>query len=62
MFYFQRQLTGLAKYCGNETCPAPYFIATKKWQKFCSEKCAGPANRESKREWWRKNRAKERTG
>jgi hypothetical protein len=61
MFNFQRRLIGLAKHCGNETCPAPYFIAKKKWQKFCSEKCAGHANRESKREWWRKYRAKERT-
>jgi hypothetical protein len=60
MFYFQRQLAASAKHCRNETCPAPYFIAKKKWQKFCSEKCTGPANRESKREWWRKNRAKSR--
>jgi predicted nucleic acid-binding Zn ribbon protein len=27
----------------------------KRWQKFCSEKCAGPANRESKRKWWQEH-------
>jgi hypothetical protein len=58
VFYLQTSIAERAKRCGNSDCPAPYFIAVKKWQKFCSEKCAGPANRESKRQWWRDNRAK----
>jgi hypothetical protein len=62
MFYFQRRLMDFAKHCGNATCPAPYFIATKKQQKFCLPVCAEPAQRESKRQWWRENRAKDRGG
>jgi hypothetical protein len=58
VFYFQRKLGHLAKHCQNPTCSEPYFLATKRWQKYCSEKCAAPALRESKREWWRQNRAK----
>jgi hypothetical protein len=57
IFYFQTRVGDKAKHCGHEDCPAPYFIAKKRWQKFCSEACAGPANRESKRKWWRENRA-----
>jgi hypothetical protein len=58
LFYFQTRLGELARHCGNATCPAPYFIAKKKWQKYCSPECAGPATRESKRQWWREHRAK----
>jgi hypothetical protein len=58
MIYFQTTIADRAKHCGGPDCPAPYFIAIKKWQKYCSEKCAGPAARESKRQWWRENRAK----
>ena len=28
------------KKCGNPDCPAPYFCAVRKGQKFCSQKCA----------------------
>lgn len=56
VFYLQSRIGDRAKYCGHQDCPAPYFIAIKRWQKFCSEKCAGPANRESKRKWWHENR------
>jgi hypothetical protein len=38
--------------CGNPECPAPYFVATKKNQRYCSEKCAGWAKREAKKAWW----------
>ena len=58
MFYFQTSIAERAKHCGGPECPAPYFIATKRWQKYCSPECTGPSTRESKREWWRKNRAK----
>jgi hypothetical protein len=57
MYHFQN-VADLAKHCGNSDCPAPYFIAIKRWQKYCSEKCSGPGERESKRNWWRKNRGK----
>ena len=29
-----------AKKCENPDCPAPYFLAVRKGQKFCSQKCA----------------------
>jgi hypothetical protein len=50
--------------CANKDndCPTPYFLRGKKSQKFCSEACAGPSQREFKRKWfrehgdeWRKN-------
>jgi hypothetical protein len=40
------------RYCTNPTCPTPYFIAKKRRQKYCSEDCALPAQREFKRAWW----------
>lgn len=58
LFYFQTRIGDLAKHCGHVDCAAPYFIAEKRWQKFCSEACAGPANRESKRKWWHDHRGK----
>jgi hypothetical protein len=57
VFHLQTSIAERAKYCRNSACTAHYFIAVKKWQKYCSEECAGPANRESKRQWWRDNRA-----
>jgi hypothetical protein len=58
VFYLQTSVAERAKYCGGPHCPAPYFVATKRWQKYCTEECAGPALRESKRRWWTENRAK----
>lgn len=40
------------RYCPNPECPAPYFIAKRRSQKYCSEICALPAQREFKRRWW----------
>ena len=40
------------RYCPNSTCPAPYFIAKRRSQKYCSDACALPAQREFKRAWW----------
>jgi hypothetical protein len=57
-FYFQTVIADRAKRCAGLECPAPYFIAKKRWQKYCSEECAGPAMREQKKQWWRDNRAK----
>jgi hypothetical protein len=38
--------------CQNTDCPAPYFIAQRRSQKYCSEKCAQPSQREFKLRWW----------
>jgi hypothetical protein len=57
MYHFHR-IADRARHCGNPECPAPYFFAKKKGQKYCSSKCSAPAQREQKREWWRRNRAK----
>jgi len=58
LYYFQTRISDLAKKCAHGDCPAPFFIAAKRSQKFCSEACAGPANREAKRKWWHDNRGK----
>ena len=47
---------GLAKVCKNKKCPAPYFVAKRRDQRYCSAKCAGPAKRAAKLKWWRGNR------
>ena len=44
------------KFCGND-CSTPYFLAKRKDQKYCSEKCAAPAKREAKLRWWHENRS-----
>jgi len=38
--------------CGNPMCVAPYFFAAKKNQRYCSDACALPAQREAKKAWW----------
>jgi hypothetical protein len=58
LYHFHR-IADRARHCGNPECPAPYFFASKKGQRYCSPKCAGPSQREQKRRWWRENRAKE---
>lgn len=41
-----------ARYCANPECPAPYFFVQRRNQRYCSEICAAPAQRELKRQWW----------
>jgi hypothetical protein len=60
MFYFQTTLITKAKKCGGLTCPKPYFIANRKGQEHCSEKCAAEATQEAKRKWATESRAKNR--
>lgn len=55
--YFRRS-ADRALYCPNPDCVAPYFLSKKKGQKWCSDACAVASLRESKRRWWRENRAK----
>jgi len=38
--------------CQNHECNAPYFFAKRRSQKYCSDICALPAQREFKRRWW----------
>ena len=45
----------LTRYCGNPECPAPYFFAARRSQKYCSTDCSEPAQRASARKWWRKH-------
>ena len=51
LLYFLRQ-ADRARRCANPDCPAPYFFAKHRAQKFCTEDCALPAQREWKRRWW----------
>jgi hypothetical protein len=57
LFHLQR-IADRVRYCPNPECRGtPYFILSKKGQKYCSEPCALPAQRESKRKWWSAHRA-----
>ena len=46
--------SGLAKVCENPDCPAPYFIAKRRSQRYCGEDCASVYQRLWKRKWWKK--------
>jgi hypothetical protein len=52
LLYLYSHRTG---FCPNPDCPAPYFFLTRPRQKYCSESCALPAQREFKRRWWADN-------
>jgi hypothetical protein len=39
-------------YCQNPDCLAPYYFAKRRSQRYCSDACAKPAQREFKRQWW----------
>jgi hypothetical protein len=57
-----RRMADRMRYCVNPTCPAPYFIAKRRSQKYCSEKCTAPAQREFKAAWWKEHGEKWRAG
>jgi predicted RNA-binding Zn ribbon-like protein len=40
------------RYCQNDGCLTPYFIARRRSQKYCSDACALPAQRKFKLRWW----------
>ncbi len=40
--------------CQNPDCPAPSFLATRRTQKYCEEKCAEYGQRAAKKRWWAK--------
>jgi hypothetical protein len=47
--------SALAKFCANPDCPAPYFIAGRTTQQYCSEKCSGVLQRTQKLRWWKEH-------
>lgn len=47
--------------CLNQDCPARFFFASRKSQKYCSTDCSVPAQRFYKRKWWAKNGNQRRT-
>ena len=52
IFLYLRKRAHKLDVCSNGGCPAPYFFSTRKSQKYCSEVCAQPSQREFKRKWW----------
>lgn len=42
----------LARVCENTDCPAPFFIAKRKSQRYCGEECASVYQKAWKRKWW----------
>ena len=42
----------VALHCGNPNCAAPYFFATRKGQKYCTDSCAAYGQRLAKSRWW----------
>ncbi len=45
----------LTKYCANRECPAPYYIARRKSQRYCGDHCAELFELEAKRNWWKEH-------
>ncbi len=45
-------------FCMNPKCPASYFLAKRRDQKYCSNICATPAKRAAKLKWWHEHRGK----
>jgi hypothetical protein len=50
----------LLRFCANESCKEPYFVARRGSQIYCSSPCAKPAQRQAKAKWWREHGAKRR--
>jgi hypothetical protein len=52
---YLRKQAHRTKVCPCPGCPAPYFLARRRSQKYCSDACSLPSQREFKRRWWAKN-------
>lgn len=50
--YLLLQNADRIKVCANPDCPAPYFVAHKAIQRYCSPDCLKLAQREWSRDWW----------
>lgn len=57
LLYFKKNLKR-ARRCLNQNCVQPYFLQSRKSQKFCSEKCSAPSKKVAKLRWWHENRGK----
>lgn len=53
MYLFKR--ASKTRCCQNRECHSPYFWASRRSQKYCSDVCSLPAQRSYKRLWWQKN-------
>lgn len=56
IFHFRREFDRVLR-CANPECPTPYFFRNRKGQTYCSTECSKPAQRESKRKWWQRERS-----
>jgi len=58
--------SALAKVCEAEDCPARYFIAKRRNQRYCSPECAAQFQKKYKLDWWNREgsrrRHEQRTG
>ena len=52
--------SAFVKLCANSDCPAPYFIADKTTQRYCSESCAEVLQRAYKLQWWKEHGSERR--
>ncbi len=52
VFSYFTESTDRARYCANPDCLAPYFLAKRRTQRYCSDACSKPAQQRFKREWW----------
>jgi hypothetical protein len=50
----------LARVCEAEDCPAPYFIAKRRRQRYCSPDCAAQFQKKWKLDWWRREGSQRR--
>jgi hypothetical protein len=46
--------------CRNNRCPARYFFARRRDQRFCSPECAWPAQKAAKLRWWNEHGSRTR--
>lgn len=60
--YALLQKSSLAKFCANPDCPAPYFIAKRATQRYCSPDCLKPFQKQAKLDWWNREGKLRRAG
>jgi len=59
ILFVRDHLAGKTAICANPNCPGPYFIRNRKTQKYCEVgPCVAQAQREQKRQWWKRNHGK----
>lgn len=50
-----------ARFCANPDCPAPYFVAKRATQRYCSPDCLKPFQKQWKLDWWNRQGKARRT-